>query len=131
MSSFSGVDFLADLFGRDVESALEVFDDDVEWIVPGDPRYGGGAHRGRPAVVEFFARVLGLFPDGLAVERSREWRGVGGVAVEAVLAGQAANARPYRNNYVFVFDVDGAKVRRVREYCDTSYAEAVLGAQPA
>ena len=130
MSSFSGVRFLADLFGRDVESALEALDDDVEWIVPGDSRYGGGAHQGRAAVVEFFADVLGLFPDGLAVERSREWRGADGVVVEAVLAGQAANARPYRNDYVFVFDVDGAKVRRVREYCDTSHAEAVLGAQP-
>ena len=135
MSPFSGIEFLADLFGRDIDGALAQLDESVEWTVPGDPRYGGGVHRGRDAVVAFFATVLELFPAGLAIEDAREWQNAEGAAVEAVLSGRAANALPYRNHYVFVFDVfsgtgaeaaTGAIIRRVREHCDTSYAQALL-----
>ena len=74
----------------------------------------------------FFALVIKLFPEGLAIEEMREWPGAKGSVVEAVLSGTTAGGHEYRNAYAFVIETGGGCVRRVREYADTSYAEAVL-----
>lgn len=128
---FRGAEYLRDLFGRDPGAALSLLDGDVEWIVPGDPAFGGGVHTGRDAVVRFFALVLELFPNGLVIEELREWPGAEGCVVEMILAGSTAAGRSYRNNYAFVIEVREGRVRRVREYADTSYAESVLRAEEA
>ena len=126
MTGFSGSRFLLDLLGRDPPAALARLHEQVEWTVPGDPRFGGGVHRGRDAVLEFFASVQDLFPAGLRVDAHREWPGPNGCVVEAVLVGEASTGKAYRNRYAFVFEEDGGQVRRVREYTDTAYAEAIL-----
>lgn len=123
---FSGAEYLHDLFGRDPGAALALLHDDIRWIVPGDPAFGGGTHEGREAVVEFFGAVLELFPEGLAIEEMREWPGAQGAVVEAVLAGTTATGHAYRNFYAFVIERVQGRVRHVREYADTSYAEEVL-----
>ena len=68
---WSGAGYLRDLFGRDPGGALALLRDDISWIVPGDPTFGGGTHQGREAVMRFFGAVLELFPDGLAIEEMR------------------------------------------------------------
>ncbi len=123
---WSGSGFLRDLFGRDPGAAFGRLDEQVEWIVPGDPVFGGGAHRGKEAVSRFFALVLELFPMGLAIEQMREWPGAAGSVVEVVLSGATAEGHEYRNAYAFVIETHAGRVSRVREYADTSYAEAVL-----
>ncbi len=124
----SGADYLRDLFGLNPGDALSLLDGDVEWIVPGDAAFGGGAHRGREAVVSFFALVLELFPGGLLIDELREWPGAKGCVVEAVLSGSTAAGRYYCNAYAFVIETRDGLVWRVREYADTSYAEAILRA---
>ncbi len=127
----SSADYLRDLFGGNVAAALALLDDDVEWIVPGDAAFGGGVHEGREAVLRFFALVLELFPEGLAIEQLREWPGAEGGVVETVLSGRTAAGRSYRNAYAFVVETREGRVRRIREYADTSYAESVLRADSA
>ncbi len=126
MTGFSGSAFLLDLLGRDLPAALSLLHEQVEWAVPGDPRFGGGVHRGRDAVLEFLASVQDLFPAGLRVDSQREWPGPDGCVVEVVLIGDASTGKAYRNHYAFVFEEEGGQVRRVREYTDTSHAEAIL-----
>ena len=123
---WSGAEYLRDLFGRDPGGALAVLHDDIRWIVPGDSTFGGGTHVGREAVVKFFGAVLELFPEGLAIEEMHAWPGSDGTVVEAVLTGTTRAGHPYRNFYAFVLEVVDGRVREVREYADTSYAEDVL-----
>ena len=123
---WSGAGYLRDLFGRDPGGALALLRDDISWIVPGDPAFGGGTHQGREAVMRFLGAVLELFPDGLAIEEMREWPGAQGAVVEAVLTGTTAAGHAYRNSYVFVIEIVEGGVQKVREYADTSYAEDVL-----
>ncbi len=124
--AFGGAAYLRDLFGRDPGGALALLADDVCWIVPGDPAFGGGRHDGREAVVAFFGRVLELFPEGLAIEWMRQWHGAAGCLVEATLCGETAAGHAYRNDYVFTLETQGGLVQTVREYADTSYAESIL-----
>lgn len=127
--AFGGAAYLRDLFGDDPGAALARLADDVVWIVPGDPAFGGGTHKGRDEVVQFFGKVFELFPEGLSIEWLREWHGEAGCLVEAVLSGTTSAGHAYRNDYVFMLEVDAGQIRRVREYADTSYAEAVLNKQ--
>lgn len=125
--SFSGVEFLRGLIERGDPDALHLLREDAEWIVPGDARYGGGTHRGWPELVGFFRLVGDLFPDGLRFDPGREWQNEESIVVEATLDGTTAAKRPYRNDYLFVLELDGSKVKRITEYTDTSRAEQILG----
>lgn len=129
LSSVDGARFLADLLGRDPTAAMSRLHDDIEWIVPGSPEFGGGVHQGRKAVLRFFALVGKLFPAGLRIAELREWKSPTASAVEATLEGTTANGATYRNKYVFVIDFNDRDVRRVSEYTDTVHAEAVLRAE--
>lgn len=127
MTRFDGRAFLENLIEGDVTYSLGLLDEGVEWVVPGDARFGGGSHRGTQQVLRFFARVSELFPDGLDVQAIREWPSSNGSVVEATLAGATASGRRYENRYAFVIEVRAGKVIAVREYADTAYAESVLG----
>lgn len=127
MSRFDGRAFLENLIEGDATCSLGLLDDDVDWLVPGDARFGGGSHRGKQQVLRFFATVSELFPDGLKVHAVHEWPSLNGSVVEATLAGATASGRRYENRYAFVIEVRAGKVIAVREYTDTAYAESVLG----
>jgi hypothetical protein len=126
MKSFSGRAFIEDLIERDTAAALERCADDVEWVVPGDPRFGGGTHRGKERILAFLGRVIEFFPCGLRVETLADWPGPAGAVVEATLVGETARGLPYRNRYAFVLAVHDGRVAAIREYTDTAYAESLL-----
>ena len=121
-----GEAFLRDLMGRDTGAALARLHDHVQWVVPGDPQFGGGVHQGREKVLRFFALVGALFPSGLRIAELEEWPSEGGFVIEATLEGETAAGVDYRNDYAFVIEMDGPIVMRVREYTDTSHAERLL-----
>ena len=127
MSRFDGRAFIENLIGGNATYSLGLLDQGLEWVVPGDARFGGGTHRGRDEVLSFFRQVQKLFPAGLRVEAIREWPSRDGSVVEATLSGATASGRPYENRYVFVIEVSAEKVIAVREYTDTAHAEAILG----
>lgn len=127
MSRFDGRAFIENLIGGNATYSLGLLDQGLEWVVPGDARFGGGTHRGRDEVFSFFREVQKLFPAGLRVEAIREWPSRDGSVVEATLSGATASGRPYENRYAFVIEVRAEKVIAVREYTDTAHAEAILG----
>lgn len=124
--TLSGGEFLRGLIERGDAAALAPLDREAELVVPGDPRFGGGIHRGWEGLLRFFRLVGQLFPQGLRVDIGREWRSDDGIAVEARLSGATASGGAYRNDYVFVMDVVDGRVKRITEYTDTSLAERLL-----
>ena len=126
MTSFDARAFIEDLVERDTAAALSRCTDELTWVVPGTPRYGGGTHRGKNQVLAFLNRVIELFPRGLCVEALVAWPGPAGAVVEATLVGDTARGLRYRNRYAFVLAVHDGCVVEIREYTDTAYAEAVL-----
>jgi hypothetical protein len=48
------------------------------------------------------------------------------VVVELTNRAKTAKGRDYENEYCFVFEIEGGKIRRVREYTDTAKAKAIL-----
>lgn len=121
--------FFATLSTGDFEKIGEFFDDDSTW------GNGSTANRppakGREGIIEGFLKPirLGLFQEGdpkvhvrsVIVDGDR-------VAAETNGLGTLKNGDPYDNNYVFVFQVAGDKIRAITEYMDTAYAAKVTQA---
>ena len=63
--------------------------------------------------------ALAITPTAMTAEGNR-------VAVEAESFAELLNGRVYRNLYHFLFEIDGDKIRRVKEYMDTGHAYATF-----
>ncbi|BCB74807.1 hypothetical protein GCM10022251_53440 [Phytohabitans flavus] len=119
------MDFFAAL--GDTAALTGVFTEDATWTVWGDSPLAG-IHIGREAVVSGFHAEAGKlfdpdYPGVLTVERL-----IGDgptVAAEFTYRTRTALGRPYHNHYVEVFEVDGDRIRAVREYMDTAHFGAV------
>jgi hypothetical protein len=116
------------LAGGDVKTVFANITDDVTWTVPGMLPGISGTKRGRDEIMEFLRGVTRNFPGGLRSEIRKVHVAGDAVILEMTNRGTAANGRPYENEYCFVFEVEGGKVRRIREYVDTQRAAAVFGA---
>jgi uncharacterized protein len=121
--------FLAVLSSGDLDRLAGFFDDRSTWAV-------ASAEGGRPPqtgpsdIVEKFLRPVreGMFePAQPKVEPQHVWAEGPWVTVEARGRGQLKNGNAYDNRYVFIVEVDGEKIRTVREYMDTAYAGRVSG----
>jgi hypothetical protein len=105
----------------------EFFTDDSVWQV-NDVRRGLPSQRGRKAIIDDFLQPVreGLFEPGdpkIEVRRllaEGDW-----VTAETTGRGKLLNGNDYENQYVFVIQVDGDKVRFLREYMDSDYAHAI------
>ena len=77
-----------------------------------------------------YARMVnesdGMFPQGIAITPLSVTGDGNRVAIEATSTGPLADGRVYSNNYVFMFEFAGAKIRCVKEYLDTAYARDAL-----
>jgi ketosteroid isomerase-like protein len=111
---------------------------DIRWIAP--PGVATAVALGKPAgfadrdsmmdfICDDFAR---LFVKDVSVEvRSAVCEG-DVVTVEQTLSATLCNGKPYKNHYVFVFEVRDGLVRQIREYMDTASAyRQMFGDGPA
>jgi ketosteroid isomerase-like protein len=112
----SGDPGLPDLLAEDV----------TWWVPPSSPL--GGLHSGKPAVLELMESGVGLYdsshPMEVVVEQmiaEDDW-----VSVQVTLEAKTAAGAPYRNHYHFAFRVVDGRIREVREYLDTLYAQQKL-----
>lgn len=120
-------DFFATLSTGDFDAIGEFFDDDSVWMVNHVTR-GLPSQRGRRAIIEDFLRPVreGLFqPGDPKVEVARLIAEGDWVVAETIGRGTMKNGKPYENCYVFVAQVDGERIRFLREYMDSAYAFAV------
>jgi uncharacterized protein len=114
------------LLGGDAEGALANFADDVTWFLTGKLEGVSGLKKGKGAVREFLGGVAEAFPGGLTSEIKNAYGEGDTVIVELVNRGTSATGKPYENEYCFVFDLAGGKIRAIREYVDLEKAKIAL-----
>jgi uncharacterized protein len=102
----------------DIETATANLSDEVSWMLPASVS-PGGPMKGKQAVAGFFKSLATAFPGGLNSEIRRVYGEGDTVVIELSNRGQTAKGRQYDNEYCFVYEFEGGKIRRVREYTDT------------
>ncbi len=97
--------------------------DDVSWWVPPGSDYAG-THEGKTAVLSFLGGGVGYYAEDepMVVEIQSIIAEGGQVACEFTLEATTASGKAYKNHYHFAFEIEGGRIRRVREYLDTHYA---------
>jgi len=110
----------------EVKSAFAKMADDVTWRIPGLLPPVSGLKRGKEEILGFLRWAAATFPSGFQTEVKGVYGDGGTVVLELVNRSTAANGRPYENEYCFVFEVDGRKIRAVREYVDTQKVDAII-----
>ena len=122
---------VAEYFGclgrGDHPAAIAKLADDITWWVPPASPLGG-TYEGKDAVLGLFASGAGLYDPSVPLAPTIEGMVAEGdeVAVEIVISGRSAKGKDYRNHYHFLFTIRGGKIRAVKEYVDTLYAQKVL-----
>ena len=119
----------------DEETIHAVLTEDVEWIAPKQNAtavaLGVTDHMvGREAISSFLINDLRrLFSNGLSIEPISITAEGDRIVFEQRQTAVLANGRTYDNSYVFIFEMVGSQVRRIREYMDTLGGhEMVFGA---
>ncbi len=109
----------------DIKAAFENVSDEVSWLIPGNLPVSG-LKKGKPGVLEFLRGAAKLFPNGLKSEIRRVYCEGNVVVVELVNRGKLGNGRDYENEYCFIYEIEGGKIRRIREYVDTQKAKELM-----
>ena len=102
----------------DLDSALANMSDEVSWVIPGSLPNVSGLKRGKAAIREFGSGVTRAFPQGLTTDIKKVHSAGDTVILELTNKGKAHNGKDYSNEYCFIFEIEGGKIRRVREYVD-------------
>ena len=114
-----------DALGRGDRARLEALcSPDLEWSVPQAAVLHAGTHRGAAKV---FDRMLSAAGDAFvrgSQKLALELVAAEGAAVfvEARVRAEGTNGRDYENAYVFVFEIEDGRIRKLREHVDTRYA---------
>jgi uncharacterized protein len=111
---------------RDPETIRAVLTEDATWIAP--QRNATQVALGLPVdmlesrdgiiafLVEHFRK---LFPQGVESEFTKVIAEGDTVVFEQRMTGPTINGRSYDNRYCWIFEMNGSRVRRIREYMDT------------
>jgi uncharacterized protein len=109
----------------DADTAMANLSDEVSWMLPASVNPGGPL-KGKQAVAGFIKGLSTAFPSGLKTEIRRVYGDGDTVVMELTNRGQTAKGRQYENEYCFVLEFEGGKVRRVREYTDTAKVKEIF-----
>ncbi|HZP45388.1 MAG TPA: nuclear transport factor 2 family protein [Candidatus Binataceae bacterium] len=112
-------DFWKAFAGGDIKTAFAMLSDEVSWLIPGNLPELSGLRKGKAEILNFARTAAKTFPSGLRSEIRRVYGDGETVLVEMTNRGKLFNGRDYENEYCFVFEIEGGKIRRVREYVDT------------
>ena len=111
----------------DVKAAFANMTDDVSWWIPGLIEPISGLRRGKPEIVAFLRWAATTFPEGFRSEVRGVYADDEAVILELVNRSTTATGKPYENEYCFVFEIEGGRIRAVREYVDTQKAVSIIG----
>lgn len=109
----------------DIKAAFNNMSDEVSWLIPGNLPVSG-LKKGKAGVLEFLRGAARLFPNGLKSEIRRVYGEGNVVVVELTNRGKLGNGRDYENEYCFIYEIEGGKIRRIREYVDTQKANDLM-----
>lgn len=121
--------FFETLSSGDLDRVAEFFDErttwSMAWVTNDLP--GAGTHVGVTGIIgEFLGPVRGMFePGDPKVELTNVVAQGPWVAVEARGKGRFRNGTPYDNLYTFFLEIDGEKIRTIREYMDSYYVSTL------
>ncbi len=110
----------------DIKAAFANMSDEVSWLIPGNLSNLSGLRKGKPAILDFARSAAKTFPNGLETHINRVYGDGDTVILELTNRGKLASGKDYENEYCFVFEVEGGKIRRVREYVDTQKAKDLM-----
>lgn len=111
---------------RDFKAVMELFDEDIKWVVPEGLRYGRTYH-GPEEVGGFFERVLSDIED-LDVDTDRFINGGETVVVLGSARGTATKTGDTLDiPFAHVCDLTDGKITGFQEYNDTARMEQALG----
>lgn len=114
-------------FGKgDLKTAFGNMSDNVSWVVPGTTPNVSGLKRGKDEILKFMSGVGSIFPEGLNSEIKKTFCDGDTVIIELTNRGKVSNGKSYENEYCFIFELEGDKIRRIREYVDTQKAKEIL-----
>jgi uncharacterized protein len=122
--------FFATLSTGDLEVLRPLIHEHGSWEVMARSVPGAGRTDGRDAVIdEFLAPVRGLFaPGDPKITVVRTFSAGDLVCAETEAIGDLTNGNHYHNRYAWVIEIRDDTVCHLREYMDTAYIAAVLGA---
>ena len=115
--------FFTTLSSGDLVRLRTFFDGASTWEIVATGIPGAGRHTGPEEIIDVFLEpVRAMFEPGdpkvdvlqLVADGDR-------VAVEATGKGRFLDGRPYDNRYAYWIVVDGALIRSIKEYMDSSY----------
>lgn len=114
------LEVVKDVYGRFAEGDLEGFlglcADDIEWVVNGPPHLAKcRAFRGRSGVQEFLD-LLAVWEFSSFAPREFIVDGQTVVVLGEEAGTDTAAGVPFRNRWAHVFDIEGDRVRRFREF---------------
>jgi uncharacterized protein len=120
--------FFETLSTGNLERVRSMLHEDATWTVMAKGIPGAGEKRGRNAIIdEFLAPVRGIFEDGDPKVRVVNLISKGPlVAAETRGVGRLKSGQPYNNNYSWMIEIDGDKIRALREYMDSYYVSTLM-----
>jgi ketosteroid isomerase-like protein len=111
---------------NDIEGAVSLFADDLQYWLAGDPQHLPCAGvRGKAQMARLFERMMERLENG---QRMRVLSAIAEgdiAALEVECDGLLKNGRRYRNQYHMRFHVQGGLIRALSEYYDTAHVQAV------
>jgi len=108
------------------DKVVAAFADDVTWWVPPSSPMAG-TYEGRDAVLGMFARGVSLYaPEPMGIEILGMVADDRKVAAEVRISAKTAKGGDYVNHYHFLFEVEDGRIKAVKEYVDTLYAQRTL-----
>jgi ketosteroid isomerase-like protein len=111
---------------RDPETIRAVLTEDVTWIAP-DPNatqvalgLAADMLKSREGIIAFLVdHFRRLFPQGAQFEFTKVVAEGDTVVFEQRMTASTINGRSYDNRYCWIFEMNGPRVHRIREYMDT------------
>lgn len=116
----------------DRQTIHDVLTEDVEWIAPPGNATALAldvtSHMvGKAAISGFLLEDFPrLFGNGMDIKVLSVTSEDDRVVYEQRHCARLSNGRAYDNTYVFIFEMEGRKVRRIREYMDTNAGAAMI-----
>jgi uncharacterized protein (TIGR02246 family) len=109
-----------------VEVLNSLYAEDITWVVPGDLP-PSGTHVGLDAVLKVMGQAFHNFvPGSFGIELLSVLADGDHAAVEWTARAKLTKGGDYENHYAFVYEIRDGKIRTMREYADTQYAQRVL-----
>lgn len=116
-----------DLVASGSPEIATLFAEDAVWVTPQSSPMGR-RHEGKQAVLALMSGGVGLYDPETPMDIQRDAVAATGetVFVEMTMNARTGQGEPYRNHYVFVFQIRDGLIVEIHEHLDTLYAQRKL-----